>query len=228
MDASLAFLVYAGLYRIAIVAVGALSIWLGYRLFAVLGPDAHGGSTEAEASFGGWRIGVRRAAPGTCFALFGAGLITVTLIQEPPSYRSERSATPEARAETLALKGVQPPPPDAAGDGEGADPAGSAFARTVESADALRAAGADAAAAQTYRHSLTFPYASLAAAAHPLHQLAELAVEAGDRGRAAALAELALGLDPDNRAYRETLARARPPNTKTRDGAAGRPAGPDG
>jgi hypothetical protein len=128
----------------------------------------------------------------------------------------------------LALKGAQPPPPSADGPDDPTEGAGSAFARALESADALRVAGADAAAAQAYRHSLTFPDTPLAAAAHPLHQLARLAVEAGAPGRAEALAELALGLDPDNRAYRETLARTRPPQRGPDDPSAGRPTGPDG
>lgn len=82
------FLIYLGLYRLAIVLAGVAGMWLGYLLFRRgLAPD-HGGSADADASFeaavGSNTLALKGAAPGTFFALFGAGLIVAMVVTGAP------------------------------------------------------------------------------------------------------------------------------------------------
>lgn len=202
MAESVAFVIYAGLFRLAIVAVGALSIWLGYRLFATLAAASSGsgarsgGDTEAAARFGELQFGIKRAAPGTCFALFGAALIAVMLAQGLPEFRQEAGGSVSGPARTLAMKGQVP---SASPD----------FDAALQEADTLMAAGDRAAATQVYARALTDPEVPLGAAARALNQLGWLAHLDGRHERAATLAELAVGLAPDNPDYLDTLGRAK-------------------
>lgn len=56
-----------GVERLLIVLFGGMAIYLGYRLFAVAA--AAEGSLDATAK--GWKLSLRRVAPGVFFALFG-------------------------------------------------------------------------------------------------------------------------------------------------------------
>jgi hypothetical protein len=79
-------LLYLFLSRLLIVAAAITSLILGYRLFArgIQTRPGEAGST-IESSVAGVRLTVKNAAPGTAFALFGAILIIVMLIQSSPS-----------------------------------------------------------------------------------------------------------------------------------------------
>lgn len=91
MEASLA-IVYVTLFRLSIIGVGAVSIWLGYRLF-VKGIYAAGGGGGAElgAKVGETELTLKNAAPGTFFALFGVIVISVMLINSPPEVIKKQS-----------------------------------------------------------------------------------------------------------------------------------------
>ena len=67
------FIVYAAVYRLAIIAAGALFLYLGFRLFVlgVMPPEG----TNIDGQAGDVRLSIKNAAPGTCFALFGMVLI---------------------------------------------------------------------------------------------------------------------------------------------------------
>ena len=65
-----------GVYRIAVLAVGALLVYLGYRLF-VLGVYEKAG--DLKASWGEKHLVLKQAAPGTFFALFGAAVISIAV-----------------------------------------------------------------------------------------------------------------------------------------------------
>lgn len=65
-------------YKVASLLVGFLFGYMGYRLFMV-GIEQPAGTLEASS--GSRRIKLNRAAPGTFFALFGAAVITATIIQ---------------------------------------------------------------------------------------------------------------------------------------------------
>lgn len=82
-----AVLLYLLLFRVAIVVSAIVSLILGYRLFCKGIGVAHGSETGSniESSIAGARLAITNAAPGTAFALFGAILIVVMLIQSSPS-----------------------------------------------------------------------------------------------------------------------------------------------
>uniref|UniRef100_UPI004056FF68 hypothetical protein n=1 Tax=Candidatus Electronema sp. TaxID=2698783 RepID=UPI004056FF68 len=69
MTASAGFLIYAALYRLTVLAVGALSIWLGFRLFSNAASKKADGAASAEG--GGFKLALTSLLPGTYFALFG-------------------------------------------------------------------------------------------------------------------------------------------------------------
>ena len=79
-DHVLAYVLYLASWRIAIILCGALSIYLGYRLFA-LGFEAS--ATEIEATHGNSGLKLRNLAPGTAFAFFGASLIAILVATSP-------------------------------------------------------------------------------------------------------------------------------------------------
>lgn len=70
------------------IGAGVVSIVLGYRLF-LKGADGigsgDGGGTSAAARSGNFSLSIKNAAPGTCFALFGAALIVAMVVQAAPS-----------------------------------------------------------------------------------------------------------------------------------------------
>ena len=76
------FLVYAALFRLAIIATGVAAIVLGYKLFlrGVMGE----GGTNVNAEAGQIKLTLDNAGPGGVFALFGAGIIIVMLSQGSP------------------------------------------------------------------------------------------------------------------------------------------------
>ena len=80
-------LLYLLLFRLSIVAAGIVSVILGYKLFAkglggTLGREAN---STIEASVVGTKVAIKNAAPGTAFALFGAAILVVMMIQNAPS-----------------------------------------------------------------------------------------------------------------------------------------------
>lgn len=201
MSEPAAFLIYAGLFRLAIVAAGALSIWLGYRLFTTMTSHAGAGAgsgTDAEARIGDARVSLRRAAPGTCFAAFGAAVIAVMLAKDMPAL-SQREAEGAGTVErSMAMKGA----PDRAGG------ARRAFAQDMARADARLRDGDNAGAASAYARALRHPELPLGAAARTFNQLAWLHHLDGDHATAVALARIAVGLTPENPAYLDTLAQS--------------------
>ena len=62
-----------GAERLALIAAGGLSIWLGYRLFALM-PGAERGEGKATLP-GGVSIMISRVGPGVFFALFGCAIL---------------------------------------------------------------------------------------------------------------------------------------------------------
>jgi hypothetical protein len=72
-----AFLIYAALFRLAIIAAGGLAIYLGYRLFLWAGTRSRRGDNQTEAGIkgGDFELSVKNAAPGTVFAFFGSSRV---------------------------------------------------------------------------------------------------------------------------------------------------------
>ena len=63
-------------YKIASLLVGSAFAYMGYRLF-ISGIWGHAGELKTE--FGDNKLVLKKAAPGTFFALFGAIIISITL-----------------------------------------------------------------------------------------------------------------------------------------------------
>lgn len=91
MEIPLAFILYVTLFRLAIIAAGVISIFLGYRLFCRgVWPEAKGrDGTAVEAKLGGSSFTLKNAAPGTCFALFGVLIISLTFVKGSPEFTLE-------------------------------------------------------------------------------------------------------------------------------------------
>lgn len=72
-------LLVAGTLKIALLLVGALFAYMGYRLF-IAGVYTHAG--DLKAAWGEKYLMIKQAAPGTFFALFGAAIIIVSIVQD--------------------------------------------------------------------------------------------------------------------------------------------------
>jgi hypothetical protein len=92
------------LERILAVAIGGMSIWLGYRLFIAL-PQQRDGSGSFKLP---WNISivVSRVGPGVFFALFGAAVVAFGL-HSAVSVTAERTVAPGgAVSETMSMRGM--------------------------------------------------------------------------------------------------------------------------
>lgn len=71
---------FTGIERLLTIIIGGICIYLGYRLFhaGIFGEKV--GSTNVSSEFVKVKIGLSGAAPGTCFALFGAVLLTYSFL----------------------------------------------------------------------------------------------------------------------------------------------------
>jgi hypothetical protein len=84
MTASAGFLIYAALYRLTVLAVGALAIWLGFRLFNNAGSSADDSAGSVSAEGNGFKLALTSILPGTYFALFGTVIISIMLWRGEP------------------------------------------------------------------------------------------------------------------------------------------------
>ncbi len=104
MTVSAGFLIYAALYRLTVLAVGALSIWLGFRLFNNAGSSA--GSASAEGN--GFKLALTSILPGTYFALFGTVIIGIMLWKGEPQldhqHRAEAADGVQLRSEKVLIR----------------------------------------------------------------------------------------------------------------------------
>jgi hypothetical protein len=194
-----AALCYLLLFRLAVIMAGILSIFWGYKLFCKgIGASAHEetGST-IESSIGAGKITVKNAAPGTCFALFGALLMIVTMIQGRPSvtldtlskWQSKNGAeesTEASQSEKLVMRGE---------GGTSLDMLtlqGIEFERKGDTANAQR----------SYE-------AAVKQMAEPMNDLAWLYLKSGRAKDAVGLATFAVQLRPNEARYVDTLEKAR-------------------
>jgi hypothetical protein len=92
------------LERILSVAIGGMSVWLGYHLFITL-PQQRDGSGSFKLP---WNISVvlSRVGPGVFFALFGAAVVAFGL-HSAVSVTAERTVAPGgAVSETMNMRGM--------------------------------------------------------------------------------------------------------------------------
>ncbi|MGH6926487.1 MAG: hypothetical protein ACRED5_22390 [Propylenella sp.] len=97
MDPMLAVIFTRALERLLIVAVGALAIFIGFRLF-VLMPLRKEGESKLDLP-GGVSIVLSRVGPGIFFALFGTGLIAYSA--SPVSFKLPEQVASAANEATV-------------------------------------------------------------------------------------------------------------------------------
>ncbi len=109
------FLMYVTLYRLSVLAIGALAIYLGYKLFTSTPVGASESRASAAVVGGGFKLTMTNFWPGTYFALFGTVLICIMLWQGSPqlllkeiqeSKVAGKSSTTVTR--TLEMRGSEP------------------------------------------------------------------------------------------------------------------------
>jgi len=170
MPCSTEFLLYVTVYRLSVLAIGALSIYLGFRLFnrpAELVRSGTGRAT-AEVEADGFTVRLIDVWPGVYFALFGTVLIGIMLWQGPPEMT-------ETIKETQAIKDK---------------PAVTSVSRQMRGS-----AGVDI---DGEWEKLDRPDISLAEAAEPLSTIARVWREEGRIGEALAMARLAYLYGPED------------------------------
>lgn len=179
-----AFLLYAAVFRVSVIAAGITCVVLGYRLFthglaAGSGPR---NQSEIAATLGDAALTLRNVAPGTAFATFGAALIIAMMVQGIPRLdQSRTSGAGDMRSDDrLVLRGDDPLALAERG-------------RAAESAKDIDGA------VVAYQQALT-------ALSAPMNNLAWLFNQRGESEKALALARVAVQLQPDNAAYLDTLA----------------------
>ena len=75
------FIIYLLVFRVSIIAASVVCIVLGYRLFV---RGVWPGETEVSAQIAKQGFTIKNAAPGTCFALFGAIILVVMFYKGGP------------------------------------------------------------------------------------------------------------------------------------------------
>ncbi len=93
MPDSAGFLLYATLYRLTVLAIGALSIWLGFRLFNNTGSRKQASAGSASVEGNGFKLTLSSLLPGTYFALFGTVIISIMLWKGEPPKLEQKSVT---------------------------------------------------------------------------------------------------------------------------------------
>lgn len=206
MDLANGFLIYALVFRLAIVAVGITCVVLGYRLFVQGAFDK--GDTSAGAEVGEIKLTLSNAAPGTCFALFGSAVIVAMLAQGNPEFNLQ---TPNQMASldvsgdgipediTLRLKGQ---------NGESQAFSVHAFADSVSAAKKQFVLGQTEDAMKLYSAALATPGLTTQEGATAIAGLAEVFLERGEYHKAEALARLAAMFEPAEAENFNALARA--------------------
>jgi len=85
-----ATLIYFMSFRLSIILLGGISIYLGYKLFSQSMSKGRktdsNTNAEMEARFGDKQLTLKNAAPGTFFAAFGALIVIVVLAGNPPVF----------------------------------------------------------------------------------------------------------------------------------------------
>lgn len=221
MSLTSSFIVYAMAFRLAVIAAGVVAIYLGYQLFlrgifsgapkarageAGTPADSSPGGTEITAEAGGNKLTVKNAAPGTCFAAFGAIIVAVMVVEGIPELSIDNAARLEAGLESpvqisLNMKGS---PKAATADGGAPDLTG--FRDWLERGVERQNSGDRTGAIEAYGRALSDAAVPLGEAATALNQVAWLFQEDGRLEEALALARLAVQAKPGEASFLDTLA----------------------
>jgi hypothetical protein len=193
-------LLYLLAARLAIVSAGIVSMVIGYRLLCrgVGMADQIKQDSTIESSFAGLKFSMKNAAPGTAFALFGAVLISVMLVQSSPSVTWESIRKWQATTGSQTSNGTTESTRLQMRGDQGAESITSLTALGRE----LESHGKTADAERAYQQAVT-------AMAEPMNDLAWLYLSSGRAKGALGLATLAVQLNPGEARYTDTLAKAR-------------------
>jgi|SRR5271170_5442496 len=186
-------LLYLLCFRLSVVAAGIVCVILGYKLFASgLSPGGREANSTIEASVVGTKFSIKNAAPGTAFAIFGALILVVMMIQNAPSVTydtlsrlqagsSGGQGQQEEQSEKVILKGSEQNP---------------VSMLTAQGQESERQ-GDLASAERSYQQAID-------TVAAPLNDLALLYLKTGRAKEAKGLAELAVQLNPEEARYKTT------------------------
>jgi hypothetical protein len=80
------YIIYLTVFRSLLILTGAMCIYLGYRLFQSTSQSSEKmkNDTSMKATIGKSKLVLKNAAPGTCFAAFGAFIIIAMIVASPP------------------------------------------------------------------------------------------------------------------------------------------------
>jgi tetratricopeptide (TPR) repeat protein len=211
MDLSTSFLIYATLFRLAVIAAGVLIVVLGYRLF--LQGLASSNESDAALEGGGFKLTLKNAAPGTSFALFGAVLISAMVIQGSPELDISTAAPGAIGASvklgqgagSLRLRGDDAVAPTA--QPQLRELAIAASERLLQAGIQKELQNDFTGAMEAYRLALSMPGQPLRQLVYPLNQMAWVYQQQAEPGLALPLALLAQQIDPASVVVMDTLAR---------------------
>jgi hypothetical protein len=184
--------------RLALVATGFMSMVLGYKLLCrgIGLPKTSGQGSTIESSIAGAKISVKNAAPGTAFALFGAILLVVMLIQSSPSVTLETISKWKTGSDAqLGAENTQTAKLTLRSNDQN-----SILALTLAGKEYERR-GDTANAERSYRDAVT-------QIAEPINDLAWLYLQSGRAKDAVGLAKLAVQIKPDEPRYADTFSKA--------------------
>lgn len=199
-----AFLAYAALYRLAIIAVGALSIYCGYRLFSM--STGGQGNAEISASFAGNEFVMKQAAPGSFFILFGTVVVGLMIYQGNPEFTLEDVPAPAPGTVSAPLTGPATSRAHVKSDGEAMGEA--EYNTRFGEAGRLYASGRESEALDIYHALLRQKGVRLGQAAYPIAALAWDAYQRKAFDTAVAYALLAIEIAPDGQGFVDTLAQS--------------------
>jgi hypothetical protein len=177
------FILYAAVFRLAVVGVGIASVVFGYRLLSkAVGPQS-GAAGAVVASIGTAHLTLQNLAPGTMFAAFGMIVVGVMLYQGMPELKQQKAG------DSIVLRSESPRPetPD--------------IAALTDRAMKLEQSGNLLAATEAYEEALD-------RLATPTNNLALLYLHQNRNSEALALARIAADLRPFRAGILDTLAEA--------------------
>lgn len=183
---------YLTVFRLAVIAAGTVSIFCGYRLFlaGAFGQGSGKARTEVGARLNDMQLTLKSAAPGTCFAFFGAFIIAAMMLSAPPQFTRSRTTAVVPDGETKETEMVRM---------RGQE---SGLAELVEEAKRAEKAGDKTKAIKGYESALRL-------VAEPLNNLAFLYHNAGRDSEALPLAQLAIQFAPNEPEFVDTLNKVR-------------------
>lgn len=195
-------LVYSLIFKLSVIGAGVLTIFFGYRLLSD-GLKENNSRSDVSAEAGPLRFMLKNTGVGGLFALFGAFLISVTVLNSSPEVMIEGrpillsvEEKPVEDINRVVVKGSE------GSSGSRLDD----FERLYKEAYRIEQSGAIEAALSKYSRTLSIPGLSMREAAKSFNAIA-LIYRMQDRlDEAAVLARLAVFSEKRSAKYLDTLA----------------------